>query len=356
MSGRDIISNLPDEIIGKILSQLPTRLAASTSVLSKRWRNLLALVDNLDFDDATVGGRRPQDLGFPEFVEKTILLLSTTSCPTWNRFSLKFKFRQDDSLVKSWIRTALERGCLELHLENIGWFNIPIPYFTSNTLVKLTISKGIYATHRCHEDSWGRIFPSLKSLSIVAMAFPDFETYHFLINGCPVLEDLSLHYHEDLNPPNWSGGVLCPSIKRMKIYHYFPSHRKAHDDVLFDTPNLVYLDYSSYVADEYEVYLGSLVEARLDLLSWERLNDKGGHADNDDDDNYSDCSCGCCDDDNDNASQEDEEAASGDYEDYWEMGDYVLGDATNLVAGISNIKTLHLSPDSLEGSFFFVLF
>lgn len=180
-----------------------TNGAACTSVLSKRWRNLLALVDNLDFDDATVGGGRP--LGFPEFVEKTIVLLSTT-CPTWNRFSLEFKFRHDDSLVKSWIRTALERGCLELHLENIGWFNIPIPYFTSNTLVKLTISKGIYATHRCHDYSWGRIFPSLKSLTIVAMAFPDFETYHFLIDGCPVLEDLSLHYHEDLNPPNWSGG------------------------------------------------------------------------------------------------------------------------------------------------------
>lgn len=137
----------------------------------------------------------------------------------------------------------------------------------------------------------------------------------------------------------------------MKIYHYFPFYREAHDDVLFDTPNLVYLDYSSYVADKYEVYLGSLVEARLDLLSWERLNDNDGHVDNDGDDNYSDCSCGCCDDDNDNAG-EDEEAASGHYENYWESEDDVLGDATNLVAGISNIKTLHLSPDSLEVSFF----
>uniref|UniRef100_A0A1J3CD33 F-box/LRR-repeat protein n=1 Tax=Noccaea caerulescens TaxID=107243 RepID=A0A1J3CD33_NOCCA len=85
--------------------------------------------------------------------------------------------------------------------------------------------------------------------------------YHFLINGCPVLEELSLHYHEDLNPRT---GVVVSCV--LQIYHYFPSHRKAHDDVLFDTPNLVYLDYSSYVADKYEVYLGSLVEARLIMM------------------------------------------------------------------------------------------
>ncbi|CAH2063485.1 unnamed protein product [Thlaspi arvense] len=41
---RDAISWLPQEVLCDILSLLPTKLAASTTVLSKKWRNVFALV------------------------------------------------------------------------------------------------------------------------------------------------------------------------------------------------------------------------------------------------------------------------------------------------------------------------
>ncbi|CDY50062.1 BnaCnng18690D [Brassica napus] len=87
----DSISSLPDEILGKLLSLVPTKVAASTSVLSKRWRNLLSLVDSLSFDEsmvvypneeeATKGSQR-----FCDFVDKTLALLHNS--PAIKTFSL----------------------------------------------------------------------------------------------------------------------------------------------------------------------------------------------------------------------------------------------------------------------------
>ncbi|KAF3516645.1 hypothetical protein DY000_02061213 [Brassica cretica] len=48
---RDLLSWLPEEVLGSILSLLPTKQAASTSVLAKTWRHVCRLVHNLDFND-----------------------------------------------------------------------------------------------------------------------------------------------------------------------------------------------------------------------------------------------------------------------------------------------------------------
>ncbi|CAN7061094.1 unnamed protein product, partial [Brassica rapa subsp. trilocularis] len=112
---RDSISSLPDEVLGKVLSLLPTNQAASTLVLSKRWRNLLSLVDSLDLsDDATATG---DPRGFPDFVDKTLALLTNSSII--KRFSLRCEHTHDASRVDNWIRTVLERRSFsELHLES----------------------------------------------------------------------------------------------------------------------------------------------------------------------------------------------------------------------------------------------
>jgi hypothetical protein len=46
----DRISDLPDPILCDILYSFPTEFAATTSVLSKRWRDLWLSVLSLDFD------------------------------------------------------------------------------------------------------------------------------------------------------------------------------------------------------------------------------------------------------------------------------------------------------------------
>ncbi|KAM0007030.1 putative F-box domain-containing protein [Helianthus debilis subsp. tardiflorus] len=46
----DRLSMLPEDILSRILSLMPTKYAVRTSVLSKRWRYTWTSVTNLDFD------------------------------------------------------------------------------------------------------------------------------------------------------------------------------------------------------------------------------------------------------------------------------------------------------------------
>ncbi|CAL9229393.1 unnamed protein product [Arabidopsis halleri] len=160
------INSLPDEVLGQILSFLPTKLAASTSILSKQWRKLLPLVHNLDFDEsmilypnrtsATSGGG-----GFLDFVDRTLVLLGDSPI---KKFSLKWNSEIDHSRYNHLIRNVLERGPLELHLSSPSDQYIEPEFLFSKTLVKLTLSHGFYAQDRLPPH--GVLFPALKTLSL----------------------------------------------------------------------------------------------------------------------------------------------------------------------------------------------
>ncbi|KAL0687810.1 hypothetical protein Bca4012_087487 [Brassica carinata] len=342
----DSISSLPDEILGKLLSLVPTKVAASTSVLSKRWRNLLSLVDSLSFDEsmvvypneeeATKGSQR-----FCDFVDKTLALLHNS--PAIKTFSLyrvakTMSYNDECARLNRWIWTAMEQGLLELHLyapASRSTVNIEPRVLRSNTLVKLTISGHYDIDVDSDGESLDVFFPALKSLSL--MVALDIESYPRIIHACPVLEELTIRNGDfsDMGPL-WGGTVVeHASIKRLVIATHVPDHidyyllleyfENACQTVRFQAPSLVYLDYSSFVFRKYDVGdLDSLVEARLSLKLWRSTS----HYDYDDD-YYYDYNGSLCDDD--------------------DPSPPIFGDVTCLVAAIRNITTLHLSPDSLEG-------
>ncbi|CAF2122722.1 unnamed protein product [Brassica napus] len=312
MRCRDSISKLPDEILGKILSLVPTKVAASTSVLSKRWRNLMVLVDNICFDESMVGypNKEEETRGshlFSDFVEKQFALLSTSLII--KKLSLSHSTRDCSNYeYYRWIWTVMERGLLELHLHacrGYPYVLIEREFLTSNSLVKLTLSGAYFPRLQ------NVFFPALKSLSISSVSGLDAPNFGRLIRGCPVLKELYIR-NDQTRQLCYGILVQSASIKRLVVFLNLPDAKYDHDATYCGAPNLVYLDYSSYVFENYQfVDLDYLVEARLNLMLWESTN-------------------------------------RFDYDD----GEPIFGDVTNLVAGITNITTLHLSPDSLEAFHF----
>ncbi|KAH0913781.1 LOW QUALITY PROTEIN: hypothetical protein HID58_028227 [Brassica napus] len=132
--GRDLISSLPDELLSEILYLLPTQTAASTSILSKRWKNLLPLVHNLDFDKST--------MVFASLISRTLVLLGDSPI---HKFSLEWKSEKAQHLIYPLIYNALQREVLELHLISPKRQFVPSELFFSKTLVKLTLTLGCFA-------------------------------------------------------------------------------------------------------------------------------------------------------------------------------------------------------------------
>ncbi|EOA19062.1 hypothetical protein CARUB_v10007722mg [Capsella rubella] len=94
---------------------------------------------------------------FSDFVDKTLALLSNS--PRIKKCSLRCDYEKDETSINRWIRNVLERGCLELNLESRYALSIDSQFFTSNTLVELTVSYGFHPLGRLN-SSWVFVFPS----------------------------------------------------------------------------------------------------------------------------------------------------------------------------------------------------
>lgn len=105
----DRISNLPSTLISRILSLLPTKYAAATSVLSSQWKLHWTLITSLDFDDKLL--LQPEkstdnslQTGFANFVYR-VLVLRRESC--LRMFRLKGCQSFNASHINTWVTFSL---------------------------------------------------------------------------------------------------------------------------------------------------------------------------------------------------------------------------------------------------------
>jgi len=221
----DRISTLPDPIICHILSFLPTKIAAITTILSKRWNRLWLSVPTLHFDDRT----HPLNYNsFRHFVSFVFLLRDITLPIRSFHLQLLTASKHDLHDVNRFVYAAVQRGGIEnlyLEIDSTMFVEAKLPlciFSCCKTLVDLRL-EGLEVNDLSHVlvD-----FPLLKTLHLSYLFFKRFEPFVKLLSGCPILEELLIdsvyveNMHETLVLPE--NHQCLPNLIRANISNLSP--------------------------------------------------------------------------------------------------------------------------------------
>jgi hypothetical protein len=181
----DRISNLPDSILCHILSFIPTKHAASTSVLSTSWKSIWLSALTLDFEDKTF-----KDFNsFQNAVYKSISSRKTT-LPI---LSFRFKCSKNNSpnwnpkVINAFVYIATQRK-----IENLN-INIATK-FTPSTLNCKTLKVLKLKRLKVEDFSHQVDLPHLKTLHLHRVYFKHHEYLVKFLSCCPSVEGLQLKH------------------------------------------------------------------------------------------------------------------------------------------------------------------
>ena len=156
-----------------ILSFLQTKLAFTTTILSKQWTTLCYSLPVIE--------------SFRSFVNNVILSPHSTNQPI-KTFCLKYDFRyhQENSRfnVTNWLEAAQKPNIEEIHL-TLPFHTLKPVIFVSQTLVVLKL-QSLYVG----KDTSSVHLPSLKTLNLTSVSFENRDDYINFLYACPILEDL----------------------------------------------------------------------------------------------------------------------------------------------------------------------
>lgn len=267
----DRLSELPDALLLYILSYLSVDDAISTSLLSKRWRNLWKWMDSLDFPMPCGKWKRNS----VQFIERALSLHEGLKI---KRFSARFRYNSNYiDRVDSWVRFTVARNVEKLVLDLFCAENEVQPYVIPGIVYKSGSLREL-------EVNLCRFFPPpsfcLRSLSKLVINNTVFigDSLKILVSGCPVLEELALvncNQARDLEIV-----ILNRNLKRMKIVE-FPDEVEEGTEVRIYAPFLLHLELQSGDPRPYIIQdASSIVSACLDIrrivtcLSFNTSNEK----------------------------------------------------------------------------------
>ncbi|GAB2258749.1 hypothetical protein Droror1_Dr00014909 [Drosera rotundifolia] len=237
----DRLSDLPDEVLGHILSFLPTKKAVQTSVLSKRWKGVFSLATGLEFNcchDATA---------FINFVDRVLSLHKVSI----RRFKLnvsirrsKLNFRSMDqsdvSCVDAWIASALSLRAQELDLELRYQMDDMTQHKLLNSCTMTVLKLGYNYDHAILKVPMSVCLSSLRVLHLHRIIFPDVNSTSRFFLGCSSLTDLTLSSCEWMDGQVYS--VSCPKLRNLTIYDQGYHNYTKNPTIELDLPGAQQLD------------------------------------------------------------------------------------------------------------------
>jgi hypothetical protein len=262
---QDRLSSLPILILHCIMSKLPEKDAASTSVLSKAWLDTWYTFPILSFSDSKFMEKSPAPqpmensekmrkiLGFCDYVKRNIQRFRDQRLAI-KEFKLKvdcFGLEHISNDVDIWLKLACECGVEVIKYSqdvlSVGqdqYYVLPMCVIEAKSLTELVLDGFIKidSTFMNHSIK----FFSLRVLSLDRVLLGDQHAINNLISFCPLIESITLWFcsmlvsgdREKLKSLSISG---LQKLKSVDVY--------GIQDVYIDAPSLENLCYDHYVYD-----------------------------------------------------------------------------------------------------------
>ncbi|KAG2328966.1 hypothetical protein Bca4012_021416 [Brassica carinata] len=256
----DIISGLPDELLVKILLLVPTKVAVSTSILSKRLEYLWMLLPKLDYSRIDCSEHECERLRC--FLNRYLHVHRAPAIESFRLKSCRLHFKPEN--VSMWVVNAVSHCVRELDIlhddsDPAKPDILPSNLFTCKLLVVLKLDGNILL------DVPRMVFlPSLKTLKLRHVRYFNDKTLQRLLSNCPVLEDLVV----DLGVGDTTRKLTIIYFK-LRDYNY-----KSHYCLIENMPNLIEARVDVELAD-IRGLIGSISSVRRLAICSERILDEG---------------------------------------------------------------------------------
>jgi hypothetical protein len=222
--GVDCISSLPNEVLGEIISLLPTNEGARTQILARRWRPLWCSAPlNLDFRYLGRGRRiRSNELG-----HYVLRILHSHRGPGRRLHAWADDEESYDVVEQCLSSPALDK-IQELEVEFDFEKAVPASFFSSSspTLRVLQIGRCSISDATIH----GLQFPMLKQLGLDIVDIKSERSFCDMIACCPVLDCLHMSTCYGVK----SLRINSPSLRRIGVRNHSVADNLILDQLIIE--------------------------------------------------------------------------------------------------------------------------